>query len=123
MASGIFLFTSGTLQAQSGGGSSLGGAPTIGSGTGKLGESGNAMNQNRHHDSTPSGPMGEGRPESTRPGQGKESPLGVPDSSGGSPRVPGVSGPGAGAGSIGSGGSMGSGGGMGSSGGAGGGGK
>ncbi len=118
MISGVLLFTGGTVQAQLGGGTSPGGSPGMGSGPGKPGESGNSMNQNRHHDSTSSGPMGQGRPESTRPGQGGDAPLGKsPGSSESSPRIPGGSSMGSGSGS------MGSGGGMGSSGGAGGGGK
>jgi hypothetical protein len=129
IASGILVFTAGPGQAEVGGGPSPGGS--MGGGSGNFGESKGSMNQNRTHGREPSGPMGQGRPEMTRPGQGGEVPLGrPPDSSGSNPAGPG-GGLGAGSGSSGMGssgstgssGGMGSGGGMGSSGGAGGGGK
>lgn len=146
MAGGILLSTGVAVQAQLGGGSSAGspGGDTIGQGRSEIprpgtsgeatqggaGNSGGAMNQNRHHDRTPSGPMDQGRPESARPGLGGNAPLGGrgADSSGGNPRIPG-DGSNTGSGSMGipggsgSSGGMGSGGALGGSGGAGGGGK
>jgi hypothetical protein len=122
MAGGILLFTSGPAQAQLGGESSSGGSTSRGSGSGNPGESSGSMNQNRHHDRAPSGPMDQGRPEITRPGQSGDPPLGgrAPGSHESIPAVPGGSGTGSGSGSgsMGSGGTT-SGGGMGSSGGAG----
>lgn len=120
MVTAILLFSVGAVQAQLGGGASPGGS--MGSGSGSSGESKGSMNQNRTHGREPSGPMGEGRREMTKPGQSGEVPLGrAPDSSG---SIPGGSGNmgtpgGTGSGGVGSSGGTGSGGGMGSSGGGG----
>jgi hypothetical protein len=127
IASGVLVFTAGPVRAEVGGGPSPGGS--IGGGSGTLGESKGSMNQNRTHGREPSGPMGQGRPEMTRPGQKGEVPLGRPsDSSGSNPAIPGGGlGSGSGSSGMGSSGSTGSSGGMGSgmgsSGGAGGGSK
>ena len=138
-ASGILLVMGGSVQAQVGSGSSPGGSGTMGQGDITRPDAGGdtmrgdgATNPNRHHDRAPSGPMDQGRLESTKPGQGGDPTLRgrAPDSSGGNPMIPGGTnrpGGGTGSGSMGTpGGSgsssgMGSGGGMGSSGGAGGG--
>ena len=70
-SSRILVFTAGPVQAQVGGGASPGGS--MGGKSGNLGESKGSMNQNRTHGREPSGPMGEGRREMTRPGQSVES--------------------------------------------------
>lgn len=103
IVSGILFVTDAVTQAQLGDRSSSGGANAMGGGSGKSVESKGSMNQNRHHDRTPSRSMGEGRPEMMRPEQSAGAPLGrAPDSSGSTPAGPGGgSDSGAGSGSMG----------------------
>ena len=90
IVSGMLLVTDAVTQAQFGDRSSSSGSTTMRGGSGKPGESKGSMNQNRHHDRTPSGSMGEERPEMMRPEQSGGAPLGrAPDSSGSTPAGPG----------------------------------